>query len=244
MRLVITGFALALWASGAFAQPVTTAPLGPREILLETSGEGVVRSPADRVSLLVPLHGSAATITLARNALSRSEERVVAAARSAGVSADDIREFHPGGPFGMAGNEAMMTAASEQQTEGDKAVHKTLEIRLRDPAQAEALRAALEAGGIGDIGDPIYSLADDSAARHAARDQGIARARASAEVYATSLNMRVGRIVRISDRPTAETASIDMMQSMFQRMMGRGGGPDPMVETNIRVAVDFALVPQ
>jgi len=34
------------------------------------------------------------------------------------------------------------------------------------------------------------------------------------------------------------------MQSMFQRMMGRSGSADAMVETNVRVAVDFALVPQ
>lgn len=243
MRLVIAGLALALGAAGAFAQPVTTSPLGPREVLLETSAEGTVRTPADRVSLMVTLQASAATTSAARTALARSEGRVVAAARSAGVAPDDISEFHARGPFGFVGNEAMARAVG-RQTEGEKTVRKTLEIRVRDRAQVEPLRAALEAAGAGDIADPIYSLADDSAARQAARDQGLAHARAEAEAYARSLNMRVGRIVRLSDRPSAETASVDMMQSMVQRMMGREGGADPVVETSVRIAVDFALVPQ
>jgi uncharacterized protein YggE len=243
MRVVIAGLALALGAAGALAQPVSTAPLGPREVLLETSAEGSVRTPADRVSLMVTLRASAPAIAAARTALGRSEERVVAAARSAGVAPDDISEFHAPGPFGMAGNEAMAGALG-RQGEGERMARKVLEIRVRDRAQIEPLRAALEAAGAADVADPVYSLADDSAARQAARDRGLARARAEAEAYARSLNMRVGRIVRLSDRPTVETASVDMMRSMFQRLMGGMGGPDPMVETNVRVSVDFALVPQ
>lgn len=243
MRLVIASLALALGAAGALAQPVSTAPLGPREVLLETGAEGSVRTPADRVSLMVTLRASAATNAAARTALARGEARVVAAARSAGVAADDISEFYAQGPFGMVGNQAM-AGASARQAEGERMARKVLEIRVRDRAQVEPLRAALEAAGEGDVADPVYSLADDAAARQAARDQGLAHARAEADAYARSLNMRVGRIVRLSDRPTAETASIDMMQSMFQRMTGRMGGPDPMVETNVRVSVDFALVPQ
>jgi len=243
MRLVIAGLALVLGAAGAFAQPVSTAPLGPREILLETSAEGVVRTPADRVSLMVTLRATAATTAAARAGLARSEARVVAAARSAGVAPDDIGEFHPQGPFGQVGNEAI-ARVSAGQVDGEKLAFKILEIRVRDRAQIEPLRTALEAAGAADVGDPVYSLTDDGAARQAARDQGLARVRADAEAYARSLNMHVGRIVRLSDRPSAETASTDMMQSMFQRMMGRSGSSDPMVETSVRIAVDFALDPQ
>lgn len=242
MRLVVAALALILGSAGAVAQPVSTAPLGAREVLLETSAEGVARTPADRVSLMVTLRASAATAAVARAALARNEARLVAAARSAGVGPEDLDEYHATGPFGMVGNEAMLRGAA-QPVEGEKTALKILEVRVRDPARLDSVRAALEAAG-GEVGDPVYSLVDDSAARQAARDEAVAHARAEAEAYARSLNMRVSRIVRLSSRPSADTSSIDMMQAVFQRMMGRGGSPSPVIETSLRVAADFALAPQ
>jgi len=243
MRLVVTaGLCLLLGSAGALAQPVSTAPLGAREVLLETSAEGVAHTPADRVSLMVTLRASAATAAAARAALAGNEARLVAAARSAGVAPDDLSEFHASEPFGMVGNEAMLRA-SVQPAEGEKAALKILEVRVREPARLDSLRAALEATGA-EVGDPVYSLTDDSAARQMARDEAVVHARTEAEAYARSLNMRVSRIVRLSSRPSADTASVDMMQAVFQRMMGRNGSASPTIETTLRVAVDFALAPQ
>lgn len=242
MRLVIA-LALGLAEAGAAAQPVSTAPLAAREVLLEIDADGSVRTPADQIFLTAQIQTSGVTSAEARAALAALEARVVAAARAAGVAPDDVAEARQDNAIGFVGNQAAATAMI-QGDEARQTARKSLEVRVRDPSSIERLRAALEAAGATQVSDPIYTLADDSAARQAARAQGLTRARADADAFARSLGMRVGRIVRVSERPTVETASLMMMQAMMRRMFGRGGGPSPEVETQVHIAVDFALVPQ
>lgn len=243
MRLVIA-LALAAAAAPALAQRVSTAPLAAREVLLEIDAIGAVRTPADRTVLLVQLQATGANAAAARADLAAREERLVAAAVAAGVARSDIGEPRSDGLMGLVNNEALVQAGAGQAgPEEEQTARKSLEVAIVDRSAIERIRAALETAG-GRVTGPSYMLTDDIAARQAARARALTRARADADAYARSLGMRVGRIVRVSERATMDTASADMVQTMMRRFMGSLGGPDPDIETSIRVSVDFALLPQ
>ena len=243
MRLVIA-LALALGAAGAAAaQPVSTAPLAARELLLEIDAVGAVRTPADRVVLTIELQATAATAAAARFDLAAREERLIAAAIAGGAERGDIEEARRDGLAGLYANETLAQMAAQQAGQDQQTARRTLEVAIRDRSAIERIRSALEAAG-GNVAGPSYLLTDDAAPRQAARAQALARARADADAYAAALGMRVGRIVRVSERATIETASADMVQTMMRRFNGTTGGPDPEIETSVRVAVDFALLPR
>ena len=243
MRLVAAAVATALAAAGVSAQPVSTAPLSRSELLLEIDAVGTSRATADRIFSLIQLNATGSTAAEARAALAALRQRVIAAARSAGAAADDIRTVHPRGPFGFTGNEAVeMTVAMAGQPEVRRE-SETLELRITDISDFERIRSAIEAAGAQSVTDPLHALTDAAAARRAARDDGIRRARADAEAYARLLGMRVVRVVRVSERTTGESASIEFMEAMVRRFQMEGS-PEPELETKVQVSVDFALAPQ
>jgi uncharacterized protein YggE len=251
MRLVIlAGFAfgIALPAAAAPAQaPVSVAPLAAREVLLEVDAVGKVSNPADVATVTIPVSLSRPSASEARKAAAAQAERIVAALRAAGVASADMRAYEPSHRrFGFAGNEAMEAPGEVGAALADiqpKAASRTIEVRLRDPATFDRLREAAEVAGAGNVAGPVYTLSDEAPARAAAKADAIAKARQQADAYARTLNMRVGRILRVSERGSPNVFSVQQMQGWMQEMMGKSGPDDGRVETTVTVSVDFALVP-
>lgn len=95
-----------------------------------------------------------------------------------------------------------------------------------------------------DYDRPIqYRLLDDSRQRSLARAQAIARARAMAEDHAAVLGMRVGRIIRISERSGIPAQAFDAYRTMLSAL-GGSGVDDRRIRVSVEAAVDFALVPR
>lgn len=226
------------------AAAVGLPPLGAGEVLLEVDGDGSVRTRADLVTLLVPVTSTAATAAAARSANAQLAARLSAAARSAGVAEADIQLVDPAGALGFIGNEfagAMMAAEAAAQPK--QSVRRSLEIRIRTPSNFPRVRDALEEAGANAVVEPTYALSDSRVARQGAKAQAVSNARADADSYARSLNMRVGRILRVSDRAGFNPYDPSTLQDMFRKASGMGNGSSDEVVTTARVSVDFALVP-
>jgi uncharacterized protein YggE len=242
------------------ASQVSLPPLAAGEVLLEVSAVGTVRSPATSASIGLAVSAEGASEAEARRNFDATLARVNAAARAAGVAAADIHAAQPtfgSDPYGMVGNSfdfrdfnvadaeaaANSTVAEAERFYG----HAQVAIRLRNPAAAPALHRRLAEIGNVTVEPTDYALDDDSEARRQARADAIRRARADAEAYAASMNMRVARILRVTERSGTDFMSmlLGTETELMRRMEGRlRPGEEGRIETVAMIGVDFALVPR
>jgi uncharacterized protein len=249
MRLVILGISLALAGSAplvpAVAQPVSTQPLAPGEVLLELSAVGTASTRADTATLNVMVFASGATPTAALAATEALTRRVADLARANGVATADINVRPIRDDMSdamMASNTMMMAEDAAPSTSG------SIEIRVREIARLDALVAALSALERVMVSNPVYALSDTGPARREARARALATLRADAEAYAAAANMRVLRIVRITERAGLDFMGLAFGNSdLMRRTMGGVAGTDnndPNVATFVIVGADFALAPR
>jgi len=252
MRILLAAAALAAVPAlaateAAMAQPHSDRQLAPGEVLLEIEARGTSVDPARHARLMAVLTGTGVTPAEARSALEAEVARAVAAARAAGVAADDVRPTTGLTRFGFIGNEvASALAGMDPNLESESQPRQRrstagLDILVRDPAAADRVAAALEGRSAARVSSPLFEVADEDSARRAARADAFRRARADAEALAAASNMRVARVLRISERRGTEAAGLEMMQAM----RGERRPPRPAeVETIVTLSADFALVPR
>jgi uncharacterized protein YggE len=243
--------------------PVSLPPLAANEMLLEISAVGVARTPATSATLRASVQAQGATEAEARRAAQSAVQRITAAARAAGVAAADI----DAGSISAASDPyaAMMNAveiSTVTNMAGDMGPEElgntgageevfygtgTVTIRLRSAAAAPALQRALS--DIDDVtaGTPDYRLDDESAARRTARTEAMRHARADAEAYAASMNMRIARVLRITERTGLDLAALAIGESSLVTREMRAfeqGQRNGQVSTYAIVGVDYALAPR
>lgn len=238
------------------AQQPAPRPLGANEVLLELGAMGSETSAADLAEISVSIKGKGKDAEAARAAHDAMLEKVKHAARAAGMAAGDIDEGNPNvGPdmdASMMGDlmepmRPLRPGQSAQATEEPFSATSTVKLRLRNVERLEALDDAIEKAGAETIGSPRYSAQDTGAARQGARRKAIAQARTDAETYAAALNMRVVRVLRVTER-----TGTDIMTMMLSEMAGGEaamskmfeGGEDGRVPSVVFVGVDFVLAPR
>jgi hypothetical protein len=236
-------------------QQAAPRPLAANEVLLELGAMGSDSSPADLAEVSVTIKGRGKNEEAARAAHDAMLNRVKEAARVAGVVAADIEE---GDPHVAPDMDSSMTdlmepmrplrpGQSTQATEEPFAASSVVKLRVRNVDRLEALEEAVEKAGAETVGSPQYSAENTGAARQAARRKAMAQARTDAETYAAALNMRVVRILRVTER-----TGTDMMSMMLSEMAGGEnamsrmfeGGSDGRVPSVVFVGVDFVLAPR
>jgi len=254
MRLLIAAAALAaLPAAALAASPVALPPLAPGEVLLETDGFAIVRTPATSAMVSTTLYGRGASQAEAERALQAEIRTFTAAAREAGAGASDIRVET--GPSTSSGDDLRTFDVMEPVSGADDSAQNrylaqaTVTARVRDVARARPLHVRFGGGGDAVMlgyGGPEYHLDDDSAARREARVQAIASARADAEAYAAAAGMRIVRILRITDRAGLDFTQLLVTEREAAARLGpRLGRADaPTVETVAVVGVDYVLAPR
>lgn len=186
-------------ASGASAQQpngVQTAPLLASETLLQVSAHGTIKAVPDRATLStnVVTDGSSTEQARVRNA--EVAQRLIAAARSAGVPEAALRtealrvgpRFKPD----KDGDDTDVIIGYRAQTR--------LSIKLRDMAMVARVYDALAGAGASGIDGPQFDFADDAPLKSRARAAAVAAAQAQAADYATPFGLHVSRILRISER--------------------------------------------
>ena len=234
-------------APAAADGPVSLPPLAPGEVLLELSAIGINSSPATSAMITARVAGEGETEEDARRAADAVLQQVVAAARAAGVAEADIEvDDDQASSAGLrlfdveeaVTNAAVSIAAAHA---GGEAV-----IRVRNPATAKSLQRTLAGIENVTVHAPEYRLDDDSAARRSARADAIRRARADADAYAASLNMRVARVLRVTERSGLDFMSLmaGANNGMLRQLEGIERGRDAEVKTLVMVGVDYALAPR
>ena len=253
VRLAGLGLSLALAAAlpagpAAAEAPVSAQPLAPGEVLLELGAIGTVTTPADLATIMVRVEAEGESDVAAGAALRTRAQRVVDAARRAGVPAAAIAEGEVNAaPSDQAFDLADMSppALPGATPAPGRTASTVIAVRVTDMGRLQAVRAALAEAGGADLPSASYALVDNGAARSAARAQALATVRADAEAYATALNMRVARIVRVTER-----TGVDMLGAMYsggpttRRLLGPEHDHGPDIPTVVMVGVDFALAPR
>jgi uncharacterized protein YggE len=232
---------------GANSSPVRTQPLAANEVLFEAGGVGFVTTRADLATITVTVSSHGTSMAEARRANQAEVARVVAAARRAGVPADAI-ETGQGRPLLIAMAMADAAAQTVNVARTGEQAHSVVTIRLRDLDRAPEVRAALQAAGTNAVSDPLYSLTDQSRARHLAQAQALAAARADAEAHASRRNMRVARLVRVTERIGTDIFALAFNNAALFRNFGPPPNPDrqtqPDILTFLMLGADYALAPR
>lgn len=243
MRLVatITAIWVAAAATAAFAQPAVVLQPGEALISVEAEGRHATRPDVMTISAgTVTTGATAAEAVAANNALAR---RLIDAVRELGIAPRDVRTAS----FSVR---PQFDRPQRNREEGAPpprilgyVVENSLEIRLRDLANADAIIGRLFDAGANSVGGPRFGLQDDREARRAAERAAIAEARAEAENYAAAVGRRLGRLLRISDRRAWTEA---MSETIY--VTGSRVSPTPIepgeITTRAIVFVDYALEPE
>jgi uncharacterized protein YggE len=267
VALALAGAALALASTAPLAAQSrgAIAPLADGEVLVEVNGVGIVTTRGDRATLSFGITGGGETDAAARADAERNAGEVRARLRALGVADADIRiepvAGFPGNDMerAMAAAQAAMeeaaaeagrqTGAPEPQRQAAPASHAAsaaAEVVIRNMAVVPAVQALLDERHLQTMQGPVYTLNDDSAQRRGARLQAMEKVRADAETYAVALNMRVVRVVRVTERLGMDAMSMAfqerLMGSIFNPATGRGTRPE--VATVVLVGVDYVLAPR
>jgi len=236
-----------MMSAGTEASPVRTHPLAPGELLLEVGGVGFVTARADLATLSVSISTGGASQAAAHRANQADVRRVIEALRGAGVPADAIETRSGEGM--MRTFDVTDSTPPPDLAEASAYDVSTLTIRLRDIDRVADVRAALAAAGADNISGPTYTIGDRGPARRRAQAQALAAARADAEAYAAQTNMRIVRVVRVTERVGADIFTLALNnEALFRGLRNAPPPTEPQTQPDIPVIVllgaDFALAPR
>jgi len=243
MRLIKVAAAFAVMAT--FAAPQIAAAQEPQVsvpavqgTLLTVSAEGSSEGRPDMatINLGVTTEGQTAAAALAEN--SRRMTALTQALRRAGVAERDIQtsnvSVYPQQQY-VEGQSPRITGYQASNT-------VTAKVRRIDTT-GRVIDAAVAAGG-NTVNGVYFSYQDPDAQLDAARRDAIAEARRRAELYASALNMRVHRIVAVSEGGGFQPPIVPMA---MERMAAQDSAapPPPIspgeIETRVSVGVTFEL---
>lgn len=250
MRLAITAaLAGALLLSGAPAGAQWTEEshvrealdLQPGETLLEVEALGVSSAVPDLLTLDVAVVTTGLTAQEAIDANTVRMNAVLEAIGQAGIDAADIQtnsfrvepEFEDNDRSSRTGPPLILGYTARN----------AIDLRIRSFDRAPQLMDGILAAGANDITNPSFTLADDAAAVAEARGNAVELARAQAETYAAAFNMRIARVIRVSERGRLDGGSGPITVTGTRVSHGIQLIPGE-IETEVQLWVDYALVPQ
>jgi len=228
-------FAPAIPASPALAQNQPAATIAGTRLDIVATGE-VTRVPdIARISAGVATQAITATDAIRQNAARM--ERVRAALTRAGIAARDIQtsniNLQP--EYRYVQNQPPRLIGYRAGSE--------VTVRFRDIADTGRILDALVAEGANQINGPSLGIDRPDAALDEARVAALTSARARAELYARSLNMRVRRVLLVSESGATLPPPMPMMR-MQANVAGEAADTriDPGEQTlSITLTVSFEL---
>jgi len=230
---------------------VSAHPLSANEVLLEVSARGAVRTRADRAQIVVTATGRGSDDAAASAALEAALGRVRQTAAEAGVAPADIGTVRANSMAALMGLAGAATTAQtveipeDMDEQADPTVSKSraIQITVRDVGQLAALRSRLQALDVGNV-EAFYELSENAPARQEARAGALAQARAQAEGYAAAMGLRIVRVVRVSERISANGMGVDAYRSLMEMFLSAAGADSEHVEATVDLSVDYALAPR
>jgi uncharacterized protein YggE len=231
--------------------PISLPPLAPGEVLAEVTGLGVATNPATRASIRAAIAAPGDDDAQARRKLDDIMRQVTAAARAAGVAAADIEIGTPllsADEYAMTQNMSTFDVGEMNEAAPPaRYARMPVTILIRNPRAAAELHATLTGIEHVSVNSLDYALDDNSAPRRAARADAVRRARADAESYAASMNMRVSRVLRVTERIGSDISGTMLSgnSALLRDIEGREADVgDGTIRTYALVGVDYALAPR
>ena len=205
IRALAPALLLALASAGAAqAQPIPAASMSGTRVDVVATGE-VTRVPdIVRINAGVVTQAPTAVEAIRQNAARMARVRV--ALERAGIAPRDIQtsniSLHP--DYRYAENQP-------PQLTGYRATNQ-VNVRFREIAESGRILDALVAEGANQINGPSLEIDRPEAALDEARTAALANARARAELYARALNMRVRRVLLVSESGVVPPAPMPMLR--------------------------------
>jgi uncharacterized protein len=223
----------ALPASGAAQFSQRPDPVRP---VLTVSASAEVELVPDRASLGVAVETRGRTAAEAASANARLQTAVIDAIKAAGVPATQLRTA------------ALSVSPEYQYPEGGGRptivgyqASNRVTVEMRDLSRVGAVLDAALAKGATSVDGPRFSASDPSAARKAALEQAVRKARGEAEAIATAAGVRLGGVLEISsDESPVEVRASDVM--MRARAMSAESTPIETGTLTVRAAVTLRFL--
>ncbi|MEG3177512.1 SIMPL domain-containing protein [Sphingomonas sp. RB3P16] len=228
---------------------------GVTPVTVEIVASGHVETPADRFRVSGNVLACATTQPDADALLARKVAAIEASMRGLGVT--KAQPLERPSLSGMMG--AMMAtrgtrdcnsvdlsnllAKPDAATTKEKTAERSASapVSFDAPSRSVAVRviAALTAADAKPSDKPIAMLVDDTAARRAAKQQALTKARAEAAAYAASLGTGPATLSKISEKQ--DWNSTDFAGQMVRLIGLAGSTPGDTVATDITLTVEFRL---
>jgi uncharacterized protein YggE len=166
--------------------------------LLTVHASSTTRTAPDLAIVTLGVTARGATAQAAQQAQSAQMEAVLAAARTAGVEERDVQTVG----FSLEPQHAYPRGGPPRIT--GYVSRNTVSIRVRDLSRVSGLIDATVAQGANELQGIQFTFQDEESSRDAARAQALQTARARAEAYAEAADMRVVRMLSITEPGGAE----------------------------------------
>jgi uncharacterized protein YggE len=241
-KAVVGVAALALAPAAVRAQAIPIA-LAPGEALLKVEGTGEAWSTPDQMTISA---GVVTTGRTAREALSENSalaSRLIEAVRANGVPPGDVQtsRLSVSPQLDDRDRERAEMGSGRPRITGYIA-RNSLELRLRDLSAAPGIIDSLFSAGANQVEGPTFSMKDPRPAQAEARRAAVASALEEANAYAEAMNMRVSRVLRVSQRGDFEREDANMIVVTGRRI---AAPIEPgKIRTRVQVWVDYAMRPK
>ena len=248
MRLagLAAALALAVPPAGAAAQQVPIN-LAPGEVLLNVQADGNHRSRPDVMTITAGVVTTAASARGALAANSALASKLIDVVRSQGIDPRDAKTAELSVVPQLEEMSDDAAERAEREGRGPRILgyvaSNKLELRLRDLAKAVDLIDGLFTAGANSVEGPHFSLADPAPAERLARRAAVEEARREADTYAEALNMRISRVLRVSERGSFEWEGGEQIVVTGSRIRRTPVEPGELT-TRINVWIDYAMVPR
>lgn len=233
MRAAAAGLGLLLLAT-----PVLAAAPGDHRGSAGTiavSGQGSASARPDMAELSAAVVSTARTAAEAVTANSAAMEKAIAALKAAGVDDKDVAtsgfsvmpRFSSPAPNAPAQNEEPRIIGYE--------VRNALTVRVHDLGALGTVLDRLVAAGANEVGGLSLTISDPAKVADSARREAVADARRKAEIYASAAGVRLGRVLRVSERGAGGPEPVAMM---MRADMAKASVPVAAGEQRIGASVD------
>lgn len=177
----------------ALAQQQTQAEAAVQGTLLTISAEGKVTGRPDMATINLGVTTEAQTAQAAMAANARQAAALIAALRRAGVAERDIQTSN------ISVNPQQQYRENEPPVITGYQANNTVTAKIRNVDNTGRIIDAAVAAGGNTINGVFFSYQNPDEQLDAARRDAISNARHRADLYAQALNMRVVRIVAVSE---------------------------------------------
>lgn len=236
MRNLLSTLGLALALGACSKAAPDPRGVGRDEVLVQVSATGRANSRPDEARFTVGVDTIAATSGAASAQNSATINKVTAALRRLGVEEDDLQT-----------RSITLSRIDYGPNRGRFQANNLIEIKVRDIKRAGEALAAITQAGANVLSGPNLRVSDPDKANRSAYAAAYRAARGRAEAYAQAAELKVDRVLTITDAAIASPyRPYESDSAMAEQAAAPGLVAPPPVQpgittSQVQIRVDFAL---